>query len=380
MTTVRVRPPGTAAIGIDVGGSNVRAALVDYRGRILARLRAATPVDRNGDALLGWMTDSVHELLDTFDDKRRVAPANWPVPIGAGPPPIRAGVSACRVPRAVRRPEPDTGGSGHAGTLATAAAGGNFVGGCTPTPIGLALPGPLDAVHGTVIRSVNLPFLEARSIAFELAQGTELPVRVVTDADAATWAEYLACEPGPERFAHLRLGSGVALGEVRGGRLLRRPRRDGRHLEALVVTAAPDAPSCVCGRRGCLEAYVGWSVLECARGRPPVEEPLQPDRFCTDRGPAIDAVSRGAWALARCVEKLRRRLPRGAVFVLGGGTLGAFPALIRDIQVDRSPHPCGTHPGAGVHRARLGDDAGVIGAALLALASNDDWPPAGLPE
>ena len=196
------------AIGIDVGGTWTRVAAVDRSGQMLARRRSATdregPADRFGKRLADHVVAVLGEI-------------GWD------------GVSCL--------------------------------------PVGLALPGTLSHDRRFVIRSVHLPFLEGQPVIDNLARwiGALVPLsgglhghtdaarqdqqhlrprNLFTDAEAATWGEYVSRTPKPQRFAHLRLGTGVACGLVIDDTLLRLDTDRSTHLDILRVDDTPAAPPC----------------------------------------------------------------------------------------------------------------------------------------
>lgn len=228
-------------------------------------------------------------------------------------------------------------------------AGSRVVGCEAPSAIGVAVAGIVDVDAGVVVRSVNAPFLEGRALLDLLRHATHLPVHLSTDIAAAAWAEYRAASPTPARFGHLRFGTGVGYARIDEGRFISFAREPGRHLDALrVQERSLELRPCPCGSTGCLEAYTSRSAL---RGVVEAEPSGGPRR-----AKVIDATR-------SVVNRLCSSLgPQGAL-ILGGGTLiehaWLFDALlIRDEDTDQGP--------ASVSRGRCGDDAGLLGAGLLA--------------
>jgi len=300
----------TATIGVDVGGTNTRAALVNHDATVLACENEVTLSFGGYSALLRWIA----EVADAL--------------------------------------------SAQAGSRASA--------------MGLAVPGILDAARTRVIRSLNVPLLDGREIGRHLAELTGRQVLLVTDADAATWGEWAAIRPAPRRFAHLRLGTGVACGVIVGGALQTLEREPSRHADVLVIDRGEDAKECPCGGRGCLEAYASGAALARELSRLGYASSLEllhargdgkPEELRSLRDRAVTAVD-------TAIENLASRYDVEAV-VLGGGVLEAVPALF-DAIVDRKGVTRGdgrTSMKTPIRRAVLGDGAGVIGAALLVRAA-----------
>lgn len=234
-------------------------------------------------------------------------------------------------------------------------------------PIGLALPGLVDQQCGCLSRSVNLPFLEGFPLRAELAKIAGAAVHLMTDAAAATWGEYEAVPlPRPGTYTHLRVGTGIALGIVRDGMLLDLDTGRSRHLEVLVVAEGADAVECRCGLCGCLEtiasgrAVMGqWSSVEGVGG-------LGELRAAFLRGDSLakGIVERARRGIGQALSNIARQfgVTHGS---LGGGMVERFPELAELVIGDARAQ--GT---VVVERARLGDEAGVIGAARLAAAQD----------
>ncbi len=302
------------AIGIDVGGTHTRVGAVNQSGRLLVCRRCTTDRHAGGDAFVDGLIRSVEAVCgETCADDARV----------------RA--------------------------------------------IGLALPGLIDRRRGVLVRSVNLRFLEGRGIPDELTRRTGLAVTLSTDADAATWAEYIAHPLRPERFIHLRLGTGVACGVVVNGALQDVGAGRTTHLDALIVDDQPDAVECRCGKRGCLEMIAaGPAMVERGRqaGYANGLGDLQRGWQRGDRQ-ARAIVQHVAAAVSTAVANLTRHF-QPEVISLGGGVTSQLPGLVEEATAHCRACDAlnGCDMRVSLERSRLGDDAGVIGAALLASTSS----------
>ena len=189
-----------AVIGLDVGGSAIRAGLVDDMDTL--RRRAALPTRPD------WNTTEFVEQLVALVDA-----------VGRGEPSICASAA------------------------------------------GVALPGLLDERRKSVVRSVNLPFLEGDDLRSRLAEAFGFPIELLTDIDAATLAEHHVAGDPADTFVHLRIGTGVGCGVLVNQRSVALARSVPGHADVLVVDDRPDARPCPCGRRGCLEAYVSGAAI-----------------------------------------------------------------------------------------------------------------------
>lgn len=300
------------AIGIDIGGTHTRLALVDEGGRLLNAARFATPRHADPGEFVDQLSVNVLALM------------------------------------AEEKP-----GQGLAG-------------------VGLAVPGILDDARGAIVRAINLSFLEGFPLRDRLAESTGLAVRLMSDADAATWGEYRALGAASDHvqaFIHLRIGTGIGLGLVREGRLqvIEWPRVG--HLGVLIVDESPSALPCRCGKRGCLDTLASGVALT---------EQVRALGLGADLAALEAAVQRGEPAAQRllnqtseAVQKALRRIAdqlSPETIVIGGGVIAVLPSLVRALAVLPTSKTDGELRGPMspiVTVARLGDDAGLIGAALL---------------
>jgi len=233
--------------------------------------------------------------------------------------------------------------------------------------IGVAVPALVDVERNTITRCVNLDDLEGDWLPRLLEEQTKRPVRLCTDIDAATWAEYTA-RGEAIRFAHLRIGTGVGLGIVADGKLL--PIEPGRstHARVLVVDERDDAPACPCGLRGCLEQTVGGPAVTAAAESIGASGGLHALEQAAEQAdtPALALIDALADPVLLAIERLRRAYDI-EMLALGGGVIDHLPALAHAIE--RCAAKRLAEPPADsfrLVRACLGDDAGVIGAAQLA--------------
>lgn len=291
------------AVAIDIGATSTRVGLVDHSGVILDRVVRPTDRDASVARLVSRLADDVVTLLERTHVK---------------------------------------------------------IGG--RVQLGLAVPGALDRNRKSVARSVALPALQHAPIAEVLSTRVGAEVSLCTDAEAATWGEYSARAPQARRFVHLRLGTGVACGAVLDGQLQRLDLNRTTHLETLVIDHREDAAPCVCGLRGCLELVASGAVLLNEAAQLGLGHDLtRVDLAAANRDEtALKLIERVAQSVTIALDNLTNRF-QPEVIVIGGGVISRLPAL-RDAIVRR------THASiAPIEYAQLGDDAGIIGAARLAL-------------
>ncbi len=138
--------------------------------------------------------------------------------------------------------------------------------------VGVGLPGWWDRATGVMRRAVNLPFLEGMDVRAMLNAALETTAFVESDVNAAGWAQQTVAlrgaDPpaargaGGEAFAYISIGTGIGACVIVEGALLTHTRGGPGHFGHLVVDTADDAPRCACGQRGCAEAVLAaWRAL-----------------------------------------------------------------------------------------------------------------------
>lgn len=314
----------TYSIGVDVGGTKILAGLVDASGRAVRTDRRSTP--RNDPkAALTVVAEVVRQLVAEADDD--------------------------------------------------------------VISVGLDVPGPCDATRAVVFFAPNLGWVNVpvRDMLFDMVG---LPIAVENDGNAAAWGEFRhGAGADLDEFTMVTIGTGIGGGIIIDGSILR-----GAHGAAgeighlnVVVNGRP----CGCGRNGCWEQYASGNALvrearELAAerradaaillglgdGTPEGVQGLQVTEAAQAGCPvSIEAFSRvGQW-LGRGMADLVAVLDP-ATFVIGGGVCEAGELLIGPMRATLAEKVAGgsTRPVPDIRLARLGNDAGLIGAADLARA------------
>jgi glucokinase len=247
---------------------------------------------------------------------------------------------------------------------------------------GLGIPATIDHEKGVAITAVNLPLdnLPIRDLAEER---TGLPVVVDNDANVAALAEHLyGAAKGAENAVMLTIGTGIGGGLILGGELYRGATGAGAELGHTVIDL--DGPECQgnCPGRGCVETLASGTAIG-REGRAAAER--EPDsllgKMLADGheidGKAVTEAALNGDAAARAVFELTgRRLGvaltsfanifEPEVIVIGGGVIAAGDLLLdparRELETRALP-PMNRTP---VVAAKLGGDAGMIGAAAMA--------------
>ena len=277
------------ALGIDIGGGHCRAAVVDDTGAIHSFHTCKTPHSRD-------------QFLDAIGELARTA------------------------------------------TGATAT---------SRETVGIGLPGIVDPRTHAMRCAVNLPFLEGSDVAAILHSAIRCPVQIETDVNAAAFAQWRRHRGRPQRFVYLSLGTGIGVGVVLDGQLIRHTDGGAGHWGHVPVDTSRDARVCRCGARGCLEAVAAGPAWDRSESSPTHSD---------DR--RITALAIGCLQIAAVYAP--------DLIVLGGGLVDHRPELIQaiarrvgDMQGAASP------PSIAIERAVLSsDESGVIGAALLSMGTD----------
>jgi len=309
-----------AAIGIDLGGTNLKVAIVDGRGTVLAKRSEATEAARGPQHVVEHAGKLASALTHEFDS------------------------TAVRV-----------------------------------IGVGIGTPGPLDLKQGLILRAANLPNWVQVPLRDMLAVRLNLPAVLDNDANAAAYGEWWAGSGNPgDDLVMLTLGTGVGGGAIINGRVLHGAFGNAAELGHMIVVA--DGLPCPCGQRGCLEQYSSAAAIvrrveSAIRGG---ERSILSPNSPLEAEAVVNAATQGDSLCKRIFEEACQFLAiacvniqhafNPAVIVLGGGLSGAG-----DVLIDRVRRHCDSQvwklcdDAPELRISALGADAGVIGAAGLAF-------------
>lgn len=257
-------------------------------------------------------------------------------------------------------------------------------GGGGPTSIGVGVPGLVDR-SGTLLFAPNLKGAAGAAIAPALREGAPgARVWVGNDATAAGWGEYRAgAGQGSTHMLMVTLGTGIGGGVVLGGRLVEGAHGFAGEFGHMVVD--PNGPQCPCGKRGCWERFAsgaGLGVLgrelAMAGGAPELAELAGGDpenvkgehvtaAAAAGDPAAVEIMRRFAWWVALGLANLADAFDPD-VIVVGGGLVEAGEVLLAPVReaFEGMVEGGSLRPVAGIVAARLGPEAGAVGAGLLA--------------
>ncbi len=257
-------------------------------------------------------------------------------------------------------------------------------GGESPAAIGIGVPGSADRERGTVEYANNIgmegvPFADMMS---ERVPG--VPITLENDANAAAYAEFsLGAGLGCGSLVMITLGTGIGAGVIINGELFEGCNYAAGELGHTVIV--PDGLPCSCGGRGCLEMYASTSALV-RQGREAMERERESTlwELCggepqkLDGKLFFDAVRVGDAAARNVLDEFLRYLSLGILnvvnllepdaVVIGGGISREGELLLAPVRerLARESYSRMSKKTPRVEAAVLGNDAGIIGAALLA--------------
>lgn len=311
---------GSVAIGIDVGGTNLKFGLVARNGKIIKRKVLPSLAQEGYKRVLSQIVKGIRQLIDAAEGYRILG-------------------------------------------------------------LGIGTPGLVDSIHGIVYNLTNIPGW--KNVNLKKIMEMEFGVRVYVDNDVNLMAlgEW-ACggAKGAENIVCLTLGTGVGGGIIIGGKLFR-----GKNLSAGEIGHIPinyKGPKCNCGNFGCLERYIGNRyIVEMARRYIRREKDTILSKWIDANRPLTpELIARGAKAGDKICIKIWEEVSEclasalsGVVnflnperIIIGGGVAGAGNVLFTPLRKKVREKAMGI-PGKNVRisKALLGEDAGMIGAAML---------------
>jgi glucokinase len=308
-----VRMADDVVVALDVGGTGIKCALIDASGRVRHNERHATGRERGPDAIVDTILGIADGLVQT------------------------------------------------AGKL-----------GLRPRAAGVVVPGVTNEATGMAVWSANLGFRDV-PLRDLVAKRIGLPAALGHDVRAGGLAEArLGAGRGYRHVLFVPIGTGIAAAHVVNGTVFTGAHGAAGEIGHIVVR--PGGPVCGCGQRGCLEAVASASAV----ARRYAERAGTPDPVGADGVAALaaagDPVATVVWR--ETIDALADGLLTGlALFdpeavVIGGGLAEAGDALLT---------PLGTalrakltfHREPALFRAALGDEAGCLGAGLIALDTLD---------
>lgn len=234
--------------------------------------------------------------------------------------------------------------------------------------IGISSCGLIDSKTGSIVYSNNIQW-ENKCIAGDISTKSGLPVRIANDAKCAALAEavYGAGKPY-ERLGMITIGTGVGGGFINHKQLESgNPYSDAEGIFGHMVVEN-NGRQCSCGRRGCLEAYSSSTAImkryEEKTGKALTTKEIF-DEFRVGGEAAGETIEEFRYYLAEGLTNLVNIL-RPEIIAIGGGVAKSADVFLPYLNEYVNSHAYGTDAlPVRIVAAELGNDAGMIGAALL---------------
>ena len=309
-------------LGVDLGGTNIKAGITDEKGNILLKTSVRTDSEGDSGRIAGQMVDLCRELV------------------------AKAGVCMDDV-----------------------------------EAVGVGIPGTVDAQKGTVIYCNNLD-MDGAPIGAMMQEQLGKPVHLANDASCAALGEFV-CGSGKEHNSIIlvTLGTGVGGGIILDGKLWEGLEGAGAEIGHMVVHIG--GAECTCGRKGCFEAYSSATALvnqtKAAMEKHPgsLLHSVVAKTGRVSAKTAFDAMRKGDQVATEVVNNYLHYLSEGVAnlinmfapeaIILGGGVCNEGDALLIPLkeQVIAKCYGGDLIHHAEISIASLGNDAGLIGAAML---------------
>lgn len=309
------------SIGIDLGGTNIAAGLVDETGKILIKDSVPTNKERPTDEIVADMASLAKRLVED------------------------SGLNLSEI---------------------------QFV--------GIGCPGTVDMATGEIIYSNNIP-MEHYPMAKKIKEFLDLPIIIDNDANCAALGEYKVNGNETDVFVLITLGTGVGSGVIINGKIFHG--FNGAASELGHITIVSGGEKCTCGKEGCWEAYASATALisqteeAMLKNKDSIMHKIAQDEGKVSGRTAFEAAKQGDKVAKQVVENYVRYLSDGIVSIenafqpqiiaIGGGISKEGDYLIKPVQEYTESNGFNKYmKKTKIVAAKLFNDAGIIGAAMLA--------------
>ena len=313
-------------VGIDLGGTNIVAGVVDEQYNILAKASTKTNCPRPDREIAKDMAKIAIEAVENA--KRTMDQIEW---------------------------------------------------------VGIGTPGIANSRDGVIEYSNNLGFVNTPMVKY-IQEDIDKPVFVENDANAAAYGEFVAgAAKGANNAVCITLGTGVGGGIVIDGKIYAGSNFAGAEIGHTVISV--DGPQCTCGRKGCFEVFSSATGLIRMTKESMAQNPdSSMHKLVAERGGkvsariAFDAMRLGDAAAKAVVDDFIKYLAAGItntinifqpdILCIGGGVCNEGDALLLPVKelVAKEVYTRNSKQNTEIVIAKLGNDAGIIGAAFLGNA------------
>lgn len=304
-------------IGVDLGGTKIYTALVDLEGNIVREKVVETLAEEGEEAVAGRIINTIDYVIEGTDKEL-----------------IKS--------------------------------------------IGIGSPGPLDAKNGIIIETANLPFKNFEIVKV-IKERYDLPTYLDNDANVATLGEFVfGAGKGTENMVYITVSTGVGGGAIINGKLYRG--NTANALEIGHMTVSKEGPRCGCGNVGCAESFasgtaIGNRAKEAVNSK--VVTSLKKYENVTAKEVFIEAAQGDAesnrilnnalYYLGITVGNVMTHLDPEKI-VMGGGVINGGDIVLETVKKVVAERCLSVFvENCSIEKAKLGGQAGVLGAAALAI-------------
>ncbi len=317
--------PKQIYVGVDLGGTKILAGVFTSQLNLVATAKSSTKADRGPKTVIERIAKTVRDAVDEADIDLKL---------------VRA--------------------------------------------VGIGAPGSINSEDGKVIFSPNMPGWEDVALKKELEKHLDVPVLIENDCNVCTLGVYVA-ELGskPRHVVGIFVGTGIGAGIILDGKLFSGFNHTAGEIGHMVLEVG--GPKCGCGNKGCFEALASRTAIfrriqaAVKDGQKTVLVDMLGDNLDDLRsGDLRKALKKGDKLVEKIIEEAAEyigiavgniiNLINPEYVVLGGGVIDALEDEMMSIIVETAKDYAmtGTAKGVEIVSSRLGDDAGITGAAALA--------------
>ncbi|MDD6345393.1 MAG: ROK family glucokinase [Oscillospiraceae bacterium] len=251
--------------------------------------------------------------------------------------------------------------------------------------VGIGTPGIANSKTGIIEYSNNLGFNNTPMVKY-IQETIDKPVFIENDANAAAYGEYVAgAAKGAENAVCITLGTGVGGGIIIDGKIYSGSNFAGAEIGHTVIEV--DGAKCSCGRKGCFEAYSSATGLIRMTKEAIAENPecimakMADEKGKVTARTSFDAMRAGDPVAKALVDKYIKYLAAGItntinifqpdILCIGGGVCNEGDPLLLPVRelVKKEVYTRNSPKNTEIVIAKLGNDAGIIGAAFLGRAN-----------
>lgn len=316
-------------IGIDLGGTNISAGIVDENGNILVKASTPTMNGRAAEDIIDDMSGLCSKLMGE----------------------LKLEVNDIE-------------------------------------SIGVGMPGTMDKKKGISIYANNLNF-DNVNVVEEMGKRINLPCYIENDANCAAIGENVCgVAYGSKNLIYITIGTGVGAGIIINGKVFDGSFGGGGEAGHMVIVA--EGEECTCGRKGCWEAYASASALRregrIAAAKYPnskIYDLVDGNIKLIDAKTVFDAADLGDEIALEIIDKYIKYLAIGLVnlvnifqpeaIIIGGGVCAQGDKVIKPLIEILNEKVYGKELKTKISIATLGNDAGIVGAAMLGKINREEF-------